>query len=71
MLGARQLLQAVATERRPTSSVLAAGAAVDGLHATTMVALAWHDRPWRRAALREALLASLFAAAGAWAARSR
>ena len=71
LLGARQLLQAVAAERRPTSSVLAAGAVVDGLHATTMVVLSWRERPWRRAALQEALLAFVLAAAGVRAARSR
>jgi hypothetical protein len=71
ILGARQLLQAFATGLRPTSSVLAAGAAVDGVHATTMVALALRKREWRRAALQEALVASCLALAGAGAARSR
>jgi hypothetical protein len=37
ILGARQPLQALFTARRPTRRVLEVGAAVDALHAATMV----------------------------------
>jgi hypothetical protein len=46
------------------------GAAVDAAHAASMVTLALCSRRWRRAALTDAMIASLFALAGAAAARS-
>jgi hypothetical protein len=38
VLGARQLLQAAITARRPTRRALELGAAVDAVHAATMMA---------------------------------
>jgi hypothetical protein len=73
VLGARQLGQALVTLVRPTSALLVAGAAVDGLHAASMVALG-SRRPWRRAALIEATFGLCLAAGGAraaWVARRR
>jgi hypothetical protein len=50
--------------------VLLLGAEVDAAHAASMVALALCSRRWRRAAVVDAMIASLFALAGAAAARS-
>ncbi len=68
VLGARQLAQAVATQLRTTPTVLASGAAIDYLHAASLIALAIAKPQWRRAALPEAVLASCLAIAGASAA---
>lgn len=69
ILGARHLAQALATSGRPTGAVLALGAEVDAAHAASMLALGLISRRWRRAALRDALLAASLAAAGVAAAR--
>lgn len=68
VLGARQLTQAVLSGPVPGYPVLAAGAAIDLIHAASMLALAADGRR-RRAALTDALIAGGFAAAGAAAAR--
>jgi hypothetical protein len=49
---------------------LAAGAAVDLVHAASMAGLAAASRPLRRAALTDALLETALAAAGLAAARA-
>lgn len=64
VLGARHLLQAVATAARPSPAVLTAGSVVDLLHAASQVALACSGPRWRRAAALDALGAAAFAAAG-------
>jgi hypothetical protein len=67
VLGVRQLGQAAVTLLRPTPALLVAGAAVDSIHAASMVALG-SRRPWRRAAHIEAGFGMGLAAAGLWAA---
>jgi hypothetical protein len=63
LLGARQLIQAglSATGSRP---VLRLGAATDGLHSASMLALAAASPRLRRAALTEAAIAAALAWAG-------
>lgn len=70
VLGARQLTQALATGRAPTRAVLWLGAEVDVAHAASMIGLAVFERRYRRAALLDAAIATVFALAGAAAARS-
>ncbi|NES13743.1 MULTISPECIES: hypothetical protein [Micromonospora] len=65
VLGARHLVQAAVTVRRPTPGVFAAGAAVDGLHSLTALALAAVDRRQRSAALANAAVAAGWALLGA------
>ena len=69
-LGIRQVSQALVMGAQPSAAVLLLGAEVDAAHAASMVALALFSRRWRRAALADAVIASLFALAGAAAARS-
>lgn len=64
VLGARHLIQAAVSSLAPLPGVLAAGAAVDAVHAASMVALAAADRGSRRAALTDALTESFLAVAG-------
>ncbi len=66
VLGARQLIQAAALGGSPGRGELLAGAAVDGLHAGSMVAAArWASRAaHRRLAARDARSAALLAVAG-------
>lgn len=64
VLGSRHLVQAALSQSSPTSAVLALGAAVDLLHAASMVALAAADRRLRSAALAEGTVAFAFAVAG-------
>lgn len=71
VLGLRQLAQALLTCGNPSSDILVLGAAVDGLHAVSMMVLAAWLVPWRRAALADTLIASGLAAAGVAAARRR
>jgi len=70
VLGIRQLSQALLTGTQPGAAVLWLGAEVDAAHAASMVTLALCSRRWRRAALADAMIATLFALAGATAARS-
>ncbi len=70
VLGARQLVQALASGRAPGYPVLALGVEVDLLHAASMLAVALADRRRRRSALTDALLAGSFAFGGALAARA-
>ena len=64
VLGARHLIQAALSALAPQPSVLALGAAVDTLHAASMLLLAIADRCVRRVALADALAEVLFAAVG-------
>src|SRR6202044_1298581 len=70
VLGARQLVQAALVGRSPTSGRLLAGAAVDAVHAASMVAVArWSPcSAHRLLAVRQARSAGLLAGAGATAA---
>jgi hypothetical protein len=70
VLGIRQVGQALVTGPQPSAAVLLLGAEVDAAHAASMVTLALCSRRWRRAALADAMIATLFALAGAAAARS-
>jgi hypothetical protein len=69
LLGLRQLLEAVVLARQPGRQWIAAGAAVDAIHALSamLIAGAWPDR--RRAATANALTATGFALEGARRAR--
>lgn len=69
VLGARQVAQAVLTLVRPTSAVLALGAAVDASHAASMVALAGASPRFRRPALASATVAGVAVGVGAALAR--
>ncbi len=69
ILGARQLLQASATGRRPTRRRLAAGALVDAAHAASMVAAVVADVGPRRLTAASAAAAAGFAATGIAASR--
>lgn len=69
ILGARHLIQVAATAGQPDGAVLALGAEADAAHAASMLAVSLIFRSWRRAALRDCLLAAALAAAGAAAAR--
>ncbi|MDG4801411.1 hypothetical protein [Micromonospora sp. WMMD980] len=69
VLGVRHLAQATVTLRWPAPGVLAAGAAFDGAHALTALALAAADRRQRHAALADAAVAAAWAALGAATAR--
>lgn len=73
VLGARHLIQAgVAAASQCTdpggSVVLGGGAAVDALHASSMVALGGADGRVRRAALTDACIETALAAIGTWTA---
>lgn len=75
VLGVRHLMQAaitVAAERAGPDCpvVLGGGAAVDVLHAASMLALGAVDRGVRRTVLTDAAVETGFAAAGGWAARA-
>jgi hypothetical protein len=70
VLGIRQVSQALVTGTQPSAAVLLLGAEVDAAHAVSMIALTLCSRRWRRAALADAMIASLFAQAGAAAARA-
>jgi hypothetical protein len=70
VLGIRQLSQALVTGTQPSAAVLLLGAEVDAAHAASMVTLALCSRRWRRAAVVDAMIATLFALVGAAAARS-
>ena len=68
LLGIRQLSQALVTGNRASVAVI--GAEVDVAHAASIMTLALCSRRWRRAALVDAVIASLFALAGAAIART-
>jgi len=71
LLAVRQLSQALVTGTQSSAAVLILGAEVDVTHAASMVTLALWSRRWRRAALVDAVIASLFAAVGVATARHR
>ncbi len=62
-LGARMTVQGCAAAVRPTRTLLLGGAAVDTVHAASMVLVARGVPRYRRPALASALTAMLFAAA--------
>jgi hypothetical protein len=64
LLGVRHLAQAALTAAKPRPEVLAAGALIDAVHATSMLLLAAVSRAGRSAALTDALAEAAFAAAG-------
>lgn len=64
VLGARHLIQAGVSAFAPGPGVLVAGAAVDSVHAASMLVLAIFDRGTRRAVLADGLAEALLAAAG-------
>lgn len=68
VLGARHLLQGLAGAAAPRWLPPSLGAAVDGVHAVSMVGLALVDRGHRAAAAANAAMAVAFAVAGRWAA---
>jgi hypothetical protein len=70
VLGVRHLLQAAASAAAPNASVMGAGAVVDALHTGTCVGLAALSPHWRRVALLDAAIETLFAASG-WIGGSR
>jgi len=61
VLGARQLVQAAVCGLAPGRRLVQAGAAADGLHAASMLALAGTEPALRRALLAETAIASAFA----------
>lgn len=65
VLGARQLAQATICGLAPTSGLIRAGAAADGLHAASMLALAGMEAGLRRALLADAAIGGAFASAAA------
>jgi hypothetical protein len=69
LLGARYLVQGMTQLRWPRPEVLQGAAAVDGLHALSMVALAAAAPPYRRSASLSASVALGAAAANALTAR--
>ena len=64
ILGARHLVQAAMSGRRPSPEVLAAGVWVDGVHAVTAVLLAVLDRRRARLGVTDAALAATWGGAG-------
>jgi hypothetical protein len=64
LLGARHLIQAAVTAFVPEPDVFALGAAVDAVHAGSMVVLGAADPVARHAALTDALAEAVFAAMG-------
>jgi hypothetical protein len=71
LLGARHLLQAIVTRRRPTRRRVLAGATVNAAHAASMIGLAVADVGPRRLTLASATTATALAAAAAVAAARR
>jgi hypothetical protein len=71
LLGARHLAQAAVCGAIPARGLLVAGAAADGLHAASMLALARADARVRRAVLADAGIEALFAASTAAALSAR
>lgn len=71
VLGARHLVQCAVELRWPVRPVLAAAAAVDGLHSATGLALAALDHTWRRAGVLDAVIAAGFGVGTAALARPR
>jgi hypothetical protein len=69
-LGARMVVQGCVVGARPTRALLVGGAAVDALHAASMVLVARGEPRYRRSALASALTATMFAAASAASAAS-
>lgn len=65
VLGARQLAQAAICGLAPTRRLIAAGAAVDGLHGASMLALAGAEPRLRRALLAETVIAAALTSATA------
>ncbi|MFR9805487.1 hypothetical protein ACL02T_24850 [Pseudonocardia sp. RS010] len=64
VLGARHLVQLGVATALPVRACRTAGAVVDGAHAASCLGLAAASRSWRRAALTDAAVATVFAALG-------
>lgn len=64
VLGARELIQALITIRRPTQGALQLGAVVEALHAVTMIAAASASLGPRRLTMASAAASGAFALAG-------
>ncbi len=71
LLGTRHLVQAAVTAAVPGPGVFGLGAAVDAVHAGSMLVLAAAGPGVRKAALMDALAEAVFAAAGWSAAAAR
>ncbi|MGC1212384.1 MAG: hypothetical protein WA890_14080 [Micromonospora sp.] len=69
VLGLRNLAQALVTLRRPTPAVLTLGAATDGIHAVSALALAGLDRRQRRIALLDSAIGGGWILLDLWTAR--
>ena len=65
VLGARQLAQGAISCLAPARWLIRAGAAADGIHAASMLALAGTEPGLRRALLAETAIAAAFGSAGA------
>jgi hypothetical protein len=65
VLGARQVIQAAVCGLAPRRGLIQAGAAVDGLHAGSMLALAGAEPRLRRALLAETAIGAVLASAAA------
>lgn len=63
-LGARHVLQAIASTRTDVDATKQIGSTVDRMHAASMLLVAAHSTRWRRLALTDAAVASLFSLAG-------
>lgn len=68
LLGGRHVGQGIALLGWPTSRVLAGSAAIDGLHAASMVMLALASPAYRRPAACSAAVATASETASGWAA---
>lgn len=64
ILGARQILQGVASVRHDDAAGLTCGAIVDTLHGSSMLMLALASSKWRRLAATDAAVATAWAATG-------
>jgi len=65
VLGARQIVQAAVCGLVPAPGLIQAGAAADGLHAASMLALTGAEPNLRRPLFAETMIAAAFASAGA------
>jgi len=71
VLGARMTAQGCVAVARPRRGLLLAGAAVDALHAASMVLIARAEPSYRRPAIASAVAAAVFAVASTAAASER
>lgn len=64
VLGVRNLAQALLLAQWPTRNWILASTATDGLHAASMILLAWANPSWRRPALGSATATAILCACG-------